>query len=218
MMVAFFFPPPLLSSPLSSVAFQTSADSSGQTITCPTVLPGDIGVLFDTATDSTSSIPANVVPSGFTQLQTSAFSAFYRTTLSYKVFNGSESGSAITGMNGNHSNAKILIVFRPNAPIASVGTSTFLQETTTGNPSPQLIAAAGQGSPLIRLATCVNGAGTSSPNFTSGTFDSTITKAGSDSSIRAGYAIQNVSPSNDTVDSGDSGAGNCLISGWMNFT
>lgn len=201
-----------------SLAFQTSANSSAQTITCPTVDQYDVGVLFDTATDSTATLPSNVVPSGFTQLQTSAFSSFYRTTLSYKVFDGTEDGATITGMNGNHSNAKILLVFRPNRAIVSVGTSTFLQETSSSAPSSQLIAASGQTAPLIRLAACVDGAGPSNPNFTGGTFDATIAKAGSDSSIRAGYAVQNTSPSNTTVSMADGGAGNCLISGWMNFT
>jgi len=204
-----------------SLAFQTSANSSAQTITCPTVEQYDVGVLFDSATDATATLPANAIPSGFTQLQTSiddSLNAFYRTTLSYKVFDGTEDGASLTGMNGAHSNAKILVVFRPSRAIATVGTSTFLEETTTDNPSAQLIAAAGQVAPLIRLAACVNGASTSSPSFTSGTFDATIVKAGSDNSIRAGYTIQNTSPSDDTVDMGDGGAGNCLISGWINFT
>jgi len=216
-MVSFFAPTPILALPLT-LAFQTSANSSAQTITCPTVEPYDVGVLFDNATDATATTPANVIPSGFTQLQTSIFSAFYRTTLSYKVFDGTEDGATLTGMNGAHSNAKILLVFRPNRAIAGVGTSTFLEETATGAPASQLIAASGQSSPLIRLATCVNGGGTSIPNFTGGTFDATVVKTGSDSSMRAGYAVQNTSPSNTTVSMADGGAGNCLMSGWMNFT
>ena len=200
-----------------SFAFQASADSSAQTITCPTVEPYDVGVLFDTATNSTASIPSNVVPSGFAQLQTSS-TTYYRTTLSYKVFDGTEDGASFTGMNGNHSNAKVLLVFRPTRAIATVGTSTFLQETSSGAPASQLIAASGQTAPLIRLAACVDGAGPSSANFTGGTFDATVVKTGSDSSIRAGYAVQNTSPSNTTVSMADGGAGNCLISGWMNFT
>jgi len=201
-----------------SLAFQTSADSSAQTLTCPTVEQYDVGVLFDAATDSTVTIPSNVIPSGFTQLQTSAFAAYYRTTLSYKVFDGTEDGASLTGMNGNLSNAKVLLVFRPNRPIIGVGTSTFLQETSSGAPASQLIAASGQTPPLIRLAVCVNGAAPSSPNFTGGTFDATVAKVGSDSALRAGYAVQNTTPSDTTVSMGDNGAGNCLISGWMNFT
>ena len=216
-MVSFFAPTPILALPLT-LAFQTSANSSAQTITCPTVEQYDVGVLFDNATDATATTPANVIPSGFTQLQTSIFSAFYRTTLSYKVFDGTEDGAALTGMNGAHSNAKILLVFRPNRAIVSVGTSTFLQETSSGAPSSQLIAASGQMAPLLRLAVCVNGASTSVPSFTSGTFDATVSKAGADNSLRAGYAIQNTTPSDNTVSMGDNGAGNCLVSGWMNFT
>ena len=200
-----------------SLAFQTSANSSAQTITCPTVSQYDIGVLFDAATNTAATPPTNVIPSGFTQLQTSSLT-FYRTTLSYKIFTGSESGSSLTGLDGDFSNAKLLLVFRPNSAAASVGVSTFLQETTNTDPSSQLIAASGQSAPLLRLAICVDGTDAAAPSFTSGTFDATATKTGSGNGIRAGYTIQNTSPSNDTVDTGDNGNGNCLMSGWMNFS
>jgi hypothetical protein len=201
------------------VAFQTSADSDQPTITCPTVSQGDIGVLFDTAGNLSTPFPSNSIPSGFTQLQTSTLSGFtYRTTLSYKVFTGSEGGGSLSGLSGTSSMAKVLLVFRPNFAVAGVGVSTFLQETTQSAPSSQLIGAAGQTAPLIRLAVCINGAAASVPSFTSGTFDATQTRTGADSGMRAGYAIQNAAPTDDTVASGDNGNGNCLVSGWMNFT
>jgi hypothetical protein len=202
--------------PITSLAFQTSADSDTQTITCPTVSPGDVGVLLDGAVNA-SGTPTNVIPSGFTQLQTSNID-FARTTMSYKVFDGSEDGSSLTGMNGNASNAKVLLVFRPNGVVTSVGVSTFLQETTNGNPASQVIAASGQAAPLIRLAGAAVGSNSTPPPFAAGTFDATVTKAGGFSALRAGYTVQNSSPSDDTVDLGDNGNGNCLMSGWMNFT
>jgi hypothetical protein len=206
----------LMPKAVTSVSFQTSADSDAQTITCPTVSLGDIGVLVDGAVNA-SGTPTNVIPSGFTQLQSSTID-FARTTMSYKVFDGSEDGSSLTGMNGNASNAKILLVFRPNGTISSVGLSTFLQETTNGNPASQAIAASGQSAPLIRLACAAVGSNSTPPPFAAGTFDATVTKAGSFSAIRAGYTVQNSAPSDDTVDVGDNGNGNCLISGWMSFT
>lgn len=217
-MVTFFVPPPLGTPPVSSIAFQTSADSASQTITCPTVSQYDIAVLFDAATNTgPASPPANVVPSGFTQIQTSTDSDFSRNTVSYKVMVGTESGSSLTGMNGAVSNAKILLVFRPNGLVLSVGLSSFLQQTSNGDVSSQLIGASGQSTPLVRLASAAVGSNTTPPPFTSGTFDATLTRVGSFSALRVGYTIQNTSPSNDTVDIGDNGNGNCLISGWMNF-
>lgn len=202
--------------PVTSVTFETSADTDAQTITCPTVAPYDVGVLFDGAVNA-SGTPTNVIPTDFILLQTSNID-FARSTVSYKVFDGSEDGASLTGMNGGISNAKILLIFRPNGIITSVGKSTFLQETTNGNPASQAIAASGQAAPLIRLALAAIGSNTTPPPFTSGTFDATVTKAGSFGAIRAGYAVQNSSPSDDTVDLGDNGNGNCLISGWINFT
>lgn len=213
---------PLILSPYSfappSLAFQTSADSDLQTITCPTVLAGDVGVLFDQASNN-SGIPTDTIPSGFTKLKTSnPASSFYRTTLSYKVFAGTEGGSSLTGLTGDLSIAKVLIVFRPTFVIAAVNMSTFLEETTNTNPASQLIAASGEAAPLIRLACASVGNLATAPTFTSGTFDATVANVGAVSGIRAGYAIQNTSPSNDTVDVGDTSSGNILISGWINFT
>jgi hypothetical protein len=213
---------PIILSPYSfappSVAFQTSADANTQTITCPTVLAGDIGVLFDQASNN-SGIPTDVIPSGFTKLKTSnPLSSFYRTTLSYKIFAGSEGGSSLSGLNGTLSMAKVLLVFRPSFAVSLVGTSTFLEETTDSNPSSQSIAAAGEAAPLIRLASGSVGNSATAPAFTTGTFDATVTRVGSNSGVRAGYAIQNTTPSSNTVDIGDNGSGNILISGWMNFT
>src|SRR5690349_13501469 len=185
---------PLILNPYSfvslSLSFQTSADSDQSTITCPVVAPNDIGVLFDTATNGTTPFPSNAIPSGFTQLQTSTLTSFvYRSTLSYKVFSGSEDGSILSGLTGTLSMAKILLVFRPTFAVANVGVSTFLQETTQNAPSSQLIAASGQAAPLVRLAVCINGSAASVPSFTSGTFDTTLTRTGSDSGMRVGYAI-----------------------------
>lgn len=206
----------LLPRAVTSMAFVTSADSDAQTITCPSVQAGDVGVLIDGATNG-SGTPSNVLPSGFTQIQTSNID-FARTTMSYKVFAGSEGGSSLTGMNGVASNAKILLVFRPTGVVSSVGVSTFLQETTNSNPASQSIAASGQSAPLIRLAAAAVGSNSTPPPFTAGTFDATVTKAGGFSAIRIGYTVQNSSPTDDTVDVGDNGNGNCLMSGWMNFT
>ena len=192
--------------PVTSISFISITTSTAATITCPTVQADDIGVLFDLA----ESAPGVVIPSGFTQLTTDSAGALIG-TVSYKVFNGTESGSTLTGQDGTADDLKILLLFRPNAQIESVVTSTWLGDVNINNPPAQSIAATGQPGPLIRMA--AGGTNTTVPSFSSGTFTSTFTVG----TLRVGYIIQNTSPTSDTVDIGDNGT-NWLASGWLRVT
>ncbi len=199
---------------VGSVAFQASATSTTATITCPTVQQGDVGVLFDFARDTGATIPSQVLPSGFTLIKTDTYltSSGYRGTVSRKIFDGTESGASLTGQDGSSADKKVLLVFRPSSPAASVGSSTWLGELDTVNPTAQLIAASGQQVPLIRLAV----AATPSDQiaFTAGTFDATIALS---DEVLVGYAIQNASGSDDTVDMDDLSV-NWLASGWLSVS
>jgi hypothetical protein len=200
---------------VSSMAFQTSATSTGSTITCPTVQQYDVGVLIDYASNNFSPEPTQAVPSGFTSLATSADGA-RRGTASYKVFDGTESGAALAGLAGGLFNSKVLLVFRPNTAIGSVTASTWLTEATTGNPTAQSIAASGGTAPLIRIAGASDN-NSVTPSFSAGTFDGTATQSTGAGRTIAGYAIQNSVGSDDSVDMNDLGA-NWLVSGWLSFT
>jgi hypothetical protein len=217
-MVALFFPPPFGAPPVTSIAFRTSATGTGQTIACPTVQSNEVIVFCDLAINGAGA-PSNAVPSGFTQLQTSN-GTFTRNTMSYKLADGSESGATLTGMIGDATAAKIVLVFQPAGVIATVTTSTFLQQSTDGNPAAQTISASGQPAPLIRLAVASVGGFGTAPNFSAGTFDATVAQNGvGDGGFRVGYAVQNSSPSDDAPDMADSGtSGNCLMSGWIRFS
>ena len=198
---------------LGSIAFQTSATSStSTTITCPTVQQYDVGVLVDFAANG-GSTPTQVVPSGFTLLKTDTVS-FFRGVASYKLFDGTESGSTLTGMSGDSRVTKTLLVFRPDAPITTVTASTWLGEATTGDPSSQSIAASGQPAPLVRIAGA-NGSGTTNPTLT-GTFDATVTQGSGTGRQVVGYSVQNSSPADDSVDMNDVGT-NWLVSGYLRF-
>ena len=195
---------------VSAMAFQASATSTATTITCPTVQAGDVGVLIDWSGNSTTSAPAQVIPSGFTLLISEGLgSSGRRGTASYKIFDGTESGSSLTGQTGTLIDTKVLLVFRPDAPIITATPSTWLSEVTTGNPSAQSIAATGQPAPLIRIAGAASN--TAIPTFSSGTFDATVAAA---TRLRAGYAVQNSSPATDSVDIPDDGT-NWLVSGYL---
>jgi len=175
----------------------------------------DVGVLIDYASNSFSPEPTQAGPSGFTSLSTSINGA-RRGTASYKVFNGTESGSTLTGQAGDAFNSKVLLVFRPNSPIGTVTPSTWLEESTGGNPSPQIIAASGGQAPLIRIAAASDN-NTTTPSFSAGTFDATVTQATGTGRTIAGYAIQNSAGSDDSVDMNDFGT-NWLVSGWLRFS
>ena len=197
------------------MAFQASATSTAATVTCPTVQLGDVGVMFDFARDTGATIPSQVLPSGFTLIKTDTYltSSGYRGTVSRKIFDGTESGSSLTGQDGSSSDNKVLLVFRPSAPATSIGSSTWLGELDTANPAAQLIAASGQQVPLIRLAAAGIAAGTSV--FAAGTFDATVATSSGD--LLVGYAVQNSAGSDDTVDMDDLSV-NWLASGWLSFS
>ncbi len=215
-MVALFFPPPFGAPPVSSMAFQASATSGATTVTCPTVVPYDVGVLVDWGYNFASpSIPAEVVPSGFTKVTGDTGASIYRGTVSYKVFNGSEGSSSITGMAAEFVN-KTLMVFRPNGVVQTVSASTWLNEITTGNPGAQAISASGQAAPLIRFAAANVNVNTT-PDFSAGSWDTTITNTGTSGvRQRVNFTIQNSSPSDDSADMVDYGT-NWLTSGWLRF-
>lgn len=200
---------------LTSIAFQSSTTATTSSITCPTVQPFDVAVLFDWA--YSLSAVSEVYPSDFGPLisQTDNFGGvFYRGCISYKLLNGGESGTSLAGMNESGM-GKTLLVFRPNGVIGTVTASTWIGEITINNPSSQLIGASGQPAPLVRFAYgAVNV--TTTPDFSVGTFDATVTVSTGSARSRAGYAVQNSSPSDDTVDMTDYG-GNWLASGYLRF-
>ena len=199
---------------VGSVAFQASATSTSTTITCPSVQQYDVGVLIDFSSNGASPASA-VVPSGFTSLTTTT-SGGYRGTASYKIFDGTESGTSLTGLSGSGFVSKILLTFRPSSPISAVSASTWLTELGTADPAAQSIAASGQQTPLIRIAGAADNAGTT-PSFSSGTFDATVTQPTGTGRQIAGYAIQNSAGTSDSADMNDLGI-NWLVSGWLSVS
>ena len=96
----------------NTVTLFASAVSDTSTITVPSwVEAGDFMALFDIA-QNTSGLPTSVVPSGFTQ-DREANGNQRRIINSFKqVLSSAEAGTTLTGMNGNSTNNKILLVFR----------------------------------------------------------------------------------------------------------
>jgi len=218
--VSFFFIDDDQSGP-SSVSFVSSTTSTASTITCPTVSPYDVGILWDVAGNS-GGIPSTVVPSGWTSIANASVDAGsyeVRSILSYRIFDGSEDGSTITGMS-SAGHAKVLLLFRPAA--GSVVSALALQspwgsQALDGDITPQTISASGQSAPLVRIG-AASRVGSSTSLTLSGTFDAAvITVTGTNTRANIGYAVQNSAPSDDTIDDNLVGGAHSVVSGWIRF-
>lgn len=179
------------------VTFFASATSTVQTITMPSsILSGDVAFLFDAAENSTSALPAQVTPSGWTVINTGTALLGgvigIRGSANYKVLAGSEGGSSITGMNGASTNSKIIAVFRKSFGTWGSPSSVNFQ-VVNGSPSGQLVTVGS--APLIVVAwnwqPVSNAILTMSPAA-----DATIDEG---TEAHAGYKIYNGSPSNNNV-------------------
>jgi hypothetical protein len=123
------------------------------------VQPGDLAVLFDFACQ-TGGYPTFVVPSGWTHAANIfggpvAPDVRARAIISYRVLTAGQPGVAVTGMNGNLRDRKIMMTFRMSRPILSV---TSLLSDTLGTmqpgttPSTTIVNAAGNTGNIIVLS------------------------------------------------------------------
>jgi hypothetical protein len=140
----------------------TSAVSSAATITQPAgIEPGDLLLLLQFAINS-SGLPTAVTPAGYSNIINSTTGATnVRFMLSHKPAVGNEDSVAITGMNGNNHNSKVLAVFRGYDQYGNVlnPTSFGFNTPTVGalsvaDPAPQTIVHLGDARPIIALNIC----------------------------------------------------------------
>lgn len=193
------------------LAFRSSSTSSASTITVPNdVVAGDLLVLYDRAVN-TSGTPTSVVPTGFSVILNNAHETVRRTTVSYKIADGTEAGASLTGMDGTSSDNKILLVFSTNGATAAAAYDIAFQ-ATDGNPTAQVVNASGQTTPLVVLA-FIRQVTVTNQSF-SPTEDGTIVSGQN----TAYYKIYNSSPADVTVDCGDGGNSNALMSFYIQLS
>lgn len=196
-----------------SLSFYGSADSQTNSVTVPAgIQGGDLAILFD-VTRSTGSMPADVVPSGFTGIEEINVLGTngVRARVAYKILDGSE--TTIVGMSGDNSHDKILLLFRGTTPItAAAPQSPWNEVQTASNPSAQTVLASAQPTPLVVLGLTFNFNGTAF-STASPAFDGTVSTAGN--RLVTGYKIYNASPTNHSIDMNDLGNANFLMSGYM---
>jgi hypothetical protein len=199
---------------VSSVTFVNSASSTGSTITIPAdAAAGDIAVLYDLAQMS-SGLPTLVTPSGWTNRVNSTINTT-RSAVATKVLVGGDPGLSITGMDGNSSDKKMIVVFRPDVPIVTVTASTFSSEVTNGDAALQTVSASGVSPPVIVLGgNGLANLGSASIPFSTASpaFDATVVAA---SNLTIGYKLYSSAPADHSIDIDDEGFNNSLWSGYL---
>ncbi len=204
---------------LSSIVQQASATSTGATITAPAdIQAGDLLVLGDRAANVLSS-PTAVTPSGWTNIVNTS-GAFNRQMFSYKIADGSEGSSTITGMNGDSTDRKVMVTFRGNIPFATATPNTFGAQYTDGNPSAQTVASSGGTPPLIIFGIYGSDDNIDPRTFTVGgsaAKDGEV-EQGNVPDIWVAWKIDVASSSDASIDMDDEFSGNCLQSGYIALT
>lgn len=190
---------------VTSIAYVAHTTSTANTIVAPSSInAGDLLVLFDFA-QNISGVVTDVVPTDWTSFRHAAFSP-RRLRGSYKIADGTEDGSTITGMDGSSSDDKIMVQYRADVAIASFSASGGGGATSSGDPVQDTISASGGTPPVLGLVT-FGSSGAISPRTTS------ITPNHELSSSTRFYLhdyVQNTSPADYTFDMDDEGAFNFL--------
>jgi hypothetical protein len=180
-------------------------------VTWPSVAAGDLAVCWNYSSSGSS----EVVPTGFSK-RYGAASGSIRCVMSHKLCTGSESGTLAGMVQGIGPTAPVmaLVIFRGSAEVVLATPSPWNGQVTTGNPSAQLVAAAGQDNPLIVVAG-YGATGAINPRLFSTTADGEVSP---DSTCYLLWKIYNTAPADTTVDMDDEGSGNALSSGHISLT
>ncbi len=209
----------------TSLVFDSSAVAQASTVTIPSgALAGYLAILFDVAINSGASSPADVTPAGWTSAALMAASDaagdYGRVRVSYRILNGTDHGTVVTGMAGTTIQSKIMLVFR-GSPIVipSVTPNSFNSQVANGvDLGPITISANAGIAPLIVVG-CIFDEN-NPPNFSTASpaWDATVADNGTPGIVvlRAGYKIYNSAPASHSIDgSHTAGATNGLVGGYI---
>lgn len=177
-------------------------------ITAPSsIQKGDLLVTYNHSYNASSTIPTAATPSGFTQIHNSSLSTASksaRAISAYKVADGTEGGTTLTGMGGAVPVLYIL-VFRTNSASPA---ATLLYtgngggaNMTNANPTDYTLTLSARTKPLVAIGVYYNE--TAAQISFSPTPDNQI--PATDSNYRVAWKIYNSSPANVTVSAGDGG-------------
>jgi hypothetical protein len=135
--------------------FIVAATSSNNTATIAlpaAVNAGDLLLLFQASTSTNpAAIPTAVTPAGWTNLVNQGASLSTLATrymIDYKIADGSEDNSLVTGMDST-ADRKVVAQFRKDQPIASVALVDLGAEATDDDPADQVVNSSAGSPPLV---------------------------------------------------------------------
>lgn len=195
---------------------QASATSVTNSITVPTVAAGDLIVFANHSTSDPAPAPALVTPSGFTNLA-NVTTGGARASLFYKLAAGTESGSSLSGMNGDFYKYIALVTFRRSPAAATATPSSWNSQITDGNPTQQTVSSSGGVVPLVVIGSYGSSGFAVDPRtFTVGgsaAKDSELAVSGN--ALYLAWKIYNSGPADVVVDMDDEFFGNAVTSGYI---
>lgn len=132
----------------------------------------------------------------------------------YKILTGSET-TISTGVSADEVTT-FCLVLRPSRAISAVSFGTWNEQATSSNPSSQAVDPTALPGPVVTIGI----AGANGGSFGAfGTFtpsaDNFYNRDTGNLRAWLGYRIDNVTPQSSTIDMGDEGLGNVLVSGYL---
>ena len=188
------------------LTYVSSATSTGSTIVIPSdAAIGDLAILWDAAENDPFS-PSAVIPSGWTGMNNIASyttAIIARTLTNRKNLVSGDPGATITGMNGNVSNRKLMVVLRPNIGIGSTATLNVAEEAIDTAPTDQVKST--QTTPYVVIGGSYCDV---APAFSAAWYDQQFTN----NNLLAGFKIFNSDPASITINLSTYGTDNTLVS------
>jgi hypothetical protein len=192
--------------------FTGGTQSSGTvtyTLSSAGAVAGDLCVCYHVVA-ATSGTCTLTVPVGFTSDLSNTSATNFRVLISHKVLDAADiSGGTIVATNSggvSPTGRGAILVFQPNATLASTTASGGQTQQTTGNPTLQTITAPAAASIVLGFAAGFGGAPT-----LSGTLNTNgVSINAPDTIVRATFEIQNSSFTSRTYDMNDTGTNNIL--------
>jgi hypothetical protein len=131
----------------------SSSRNTGSTIGGFNCQDGDIGIIVQVAKSSSTSIPALVTPSGWTNVVnvSQGTTVGFRMAVHYKILTFAENGSSLTGMNATGENLYYTLLYRPSKSF-TLSTASVNQQATSSAPTNQLLTMTSQTGPYIGFA------------------------------------------------------------------
>jgi len=175
---------------------------------------GDLILLFEQRNGSTSD-PGT--PSGFTRIFFGS-GANHGQAWSYRIAQSGDAGSTVVLASSGNNRSDVVVFSSSTGTITYGGSFDVDSEFTSGNPAAQTILASSGTKPLVALVGVRTGGDAVSSSFTS--TSSLITLVNGAVQFSSGYKIFNPADTavDITVDSGDGGTRNSLVSMYIQLS